>query len=240
MAKKQYIKARRTFTFVREWGWILTLVIAFGGLWFPKLGLLVPFIILAEIIMSLFLGKYWCGNFCPHGSLFDKLILTISRNEKIPDILKSKGAIIAVFAIFIFGMSNRLTTAFSYFGEGEFLEQLGFVFVVTYLVVTIIGSLVGAIITPRTWCVVCPMGTMQHILYILGKKIGTTNFADVIITMDTDLCKKCNKCSKVCPVQLKPYPKLQDEIVLQDEECIKCSTCVQHCPAKSLSLSHQK
>ena len=240
MAKKQFIEANRIFTPIRQWGWILTLLIAIGGLWFPKLGLIVPFIILAEIGMSLFLGKYWCGNFCPHGSLFDKIILPYSKNNKIPPFLRTKTAIFVMFGIFLVGMSNRLANAFIYIGTAEIWDQLGFVFVVTYLVVTIVGTIVGLVTTPRTWCVVCPMGTMQHGLYKLGKQLGTVNFADKKIVMDTDKCKKCNKCSKVCPVQLEPYPKLQDEVVLEDEECIKCSTCVNHCPVKALSLSHEQ
>ena len=37
------IKANRTFTAWRKYGWILTFLIAFGGLFEHKLGLLVPF-----------------------------------------------------------------------------------------------------------------------------------------------------------------------------------------------------
>ena len=51
------IKANRTFTVWRKYGWILTFLIAFGGLFEHKLGLLVPFgVMLCLMITSLFDG----------------------------------------------------------------------------------------------------------------------------------------------------------------------------------------
>ncbi|HAE91579.1 MAG TPA: 4Fe-4S ferredoxin, partial [Tissierella sp.] len=35
----QYIKTNRTFTVIRKYGWLFTLLVAIGGLWEPKLGL---------------------------------------------------------------------------------------------------------------------------------------------------------------------------------------------------------
>ncbi len=59
---------------ISQYAWIVALLIGIGGQFLPQLGLLVPFIMITLIVMSLFKGKYWCGNFCPHGSLFDNLI----------------------------------------------------------------------------------------------------------------------------------------------------------------------
>jgi len=59
-----YIKTNRIFSPIRKYGWIFTLTVAFGGLWFPKLGLLVLPVILALTTLSFFKGRYWCGNFC--------------------------------------------------------------------------------------------------------------------------------------------------------------------------------
>ena len=60
-----YIKTNRIFSPIRKYGWIFTLTVAFGGLWLPKLGLLVLPVILALTTLSFFKGRYWCGNFCP-------------------------------------------------------------------------------------------------------------------------------------------------------------------------------
>ena len=84
----QYIKTNRTFTAIRKYGWLFTLLVAIGGLFEPKLGLLVIFIMAGLMTTSFFSGRYWCSNICPHGSLFDTLLLSISRNSKIPEFLK--------------------------------------------------------------------------------------------------------------------------------------------------------
>ncbi len=54
--ENQFIKKNRTFTFVRKYGWLITVLIAIGGLWQPKLGLLVLFIMSGLMITSFF---YW-------------------------------------------------------------------------------------------------------------------------------------------------------------------------------------
>ena len=53
------IKANRTFTVWRKYGWILTFLIAFGGLFEHKLGLLVPFgVMLGLMITSLLMVDF--------------------------------------------------------------------------------------------------------------------------------------------------------------------------------------
>ncbi|MDD2630217.1 MAG: 4Fe-4S binding protein, partial [Limnochordia bacterium] len=51
--------------------WLLMPIIALGGLYYHKLGLLLLPIMLTLIVLGVFRGKYWCGKLCPHGSLFD-------------------------------------------------------------------------------------------------------------------------------------------------------------------------
>ena len=53
--ENQFIKKNRTFTFVRKYGWLITVLIAIGGLWQPKLGLLVLFIMSGLMITSFLL-----------------------------------------------------------------------------------------------------------------------------------------------------------------------------------------
>ena len=78
MKKDNYLKTNRAFSVVRKYGWLFTVLVAVGGLWQPKLGLLVILIMAALTITSFFTGRYWCGNFCPHGSLFDVIMLPLA------------------------------------------------------------------------------------------------------------------------------------------------------------------
>ena len=90
-------------------------------------------------------------------------------------------------------------------GTFDFMDKLGFVFVSTYLMVLIVGSILAVFITPRTWCQFCPMGTMQKLSYKLGKFARVADKTERYVTISNlDKCIKCGKCSKVCPFQLTP------------------------------------
>lgn len=241
MAASFNIKTNRTFTLLRKRAWLLTILIAIGGLWYPKLGLLVIPIILSLTGLAFFRGRYWCGNFCPHGSLFDFVALPVSLNKKIPAILKSKAVLVLVLAWFAYSMTNKVLKTLPALGTASFLDKLGFVFVTTYLMVLIVGGLLSIFIAPRTWCQFCPMGTLQRLSYKLGKLLGVAKITDKKITIAAkEKCHNCGKCSRVCPMQLAPYQEFSDKNQFDNDKCIKCSTCVANCPAKILSLNTEQ
>ena len=240
MKKMKYLKTKRAFTKLRQYGWIFTVTIAFVGLWVPKLGLLVVLIMLGLIITSFFRGRYWCGNICPHGSLYDVVLLRFSKNRKIPNWMKSKVFIGLFFVFFIINFSRKMIGAFSYWHNNEFLDQLGFVFVSTYLMVFVVGGILSLFITPRAWCQFCPMGTMQKASYILGNQLKVTKKTNIKITISNiEDCKKCGICARVCPFQLTPFENFTDKKQFDDINCIKCSTCVVNCPVGILSLNRE-
>ena len=204
--KNSNIKTQRAFSRVREFAWIFTLLVAFGGLWVPKLGLLVLGVIVSLTAISLTRGRFWCGNYCAHGSLFDQLLLPFSRNIKIPTFLRSKYTQLVVFLWFMYNLGTKLVRVFSLWATLPFWDRLGFVFVGSYLMVTIVGGLLGLIIAPRTWCHVCPMGMMQTLSYRLGRALRLTATRDRKVTISNpDKCINCAKCARVCPMQLSPY-----------------------------------
>ena len=235
--KNYYIKTNRTFTSLRKYGWILTVLIAIGGLWQPKLGLIVVFIMAGLTISGFFYGRSWCGNICPHGSLFDKIFLPISKNKKIPNFLKSKPIGIGFFIFFMINFSRKLIHVFNSWGNFDFLDKLGMLFSNTYLMVLIVGGLMAIFITPRSWCQFCPMGSMQKASHALGKKSGLTSKTEKKVTIsNVDKCVSCGKCAKVCPFQLTPYLNWDEDNQFSHPDCIKCGVCIENCPLDLLSL----
>ena len=235
-----YLKTNRSFSFISRFGWIFTILIGVVGQFIPFLGLAVPFIMIALILTSLFKGKYWCGNFCPHGSFFDNITLQISRNKKIPSLFGSRYFIAVVLIFFIFNLSSRFFRIYNLMGTTEFYEKLGFIFSNIYLMVLLTGSFLAIIINPRTWCKFCPMGTMQWFFYKIGKKFGLTRKTDEMIIIEKpEKCIKCGKCARVCPVQLTPYLEFNNN-KFEEEQCIRCNTCVKNCPLDILHLAHQE
>ncbi len=53
------------------------------------------------------------------------------------------------------------------------------------------------------------------------------------ILIDTDLCKGCTKCTKVCPVNAISG-KVREPFVIDQGKCIKCKACIPSCPFKAI------
>ena len=232
-----YIKTKRTFTPIKRFSWALVPVIALGGLFWPKIGLLMIPIMLTIILLSLFRGKYWCGNVCPHGSLFDNLLLPWTRSGTIPAILKAKWLQIGFFAFFMAMFALRILRVAGSWGTLSFYDKLGFVLALNYLIPTILGVILALGVSSRAWCSICPMGMMQQIVYKVGTLTRLNQRTDHKLSLtQAAKCHKCAKCARVCPMQLTPYREADDQGILHADACIRCGTCVAHCPAGVLSI----
>lgn len=239
--EKYHIKTNRTFTAIRKYGFIFTLTVAFLGLWFPLLGLLVIPVMIGLMLYSFFKGRYWCGNICAHGSLYDSVLIKFSRNTQIPKLFRSKILGVSFFAFFMFMISRRFIKAAALYGTSMFFEKVGLIFVFSYIMVTIVGGTLSLVFAPRTWCNFCPMGTIQKLSYRFGKKLGVAKVTDEKVTVaHKSMCHQCGKCARVCPMQLQPYQQFSDSNQFDDEACIRCLTCVENCPAKILTLNNEK
>lgn len=226
---------------IRKYVWIFIPLVALGGLWYPKLGLLMLPIMLAMMVMGLLKGKYWCGNFCPHGSLYDYMIAPVSAGKKVPGFFKSRSLTVLMFGFFMFMLGSRLFKVFAIFGSAPFLDKLGYVFVLNYLGVTIVGSILALSVNPRTWCFFCPMGTFQVLMYKAGKLLGLNRATDVkvVACQESAACTQCGKCLQACPLELAPYEATCQGQPFSSEACIRCATCVRACPLATLEMGRE-
>ena len=234
-----YLKTNRVFNNFKKISWSIVPVIAIGGLFYPKLGLLLIPIMLTIMTLGFFKGKYWCGNLCPHGSLFDSILLPLSPNKKIPGLITSTTLKVLFFLWYMGMFTWRVVKVSQMWGTLTFYDKLGFVFTMNYLVPTIIGTTLALVVNPRSWCNFCPMGTIEQLFYKLGKATGLNKKTDEkVTTAAPELCHKCGKCARVCPMQLKPYLEFSPANQLDNENCIRCTTCIANCPAGILSLAN--
>lgn len=161
--------------------------------------------------------KVWCKFYCPRAGLFNKLLKKISLNLKLPKWLtakRTKKIVLVYYGInmFVAIMSSIMVAK----GKAESMEYIRFLiffkmpFNMPQLIElslspvlahasyrmfsmmftsTIIGLIFGILFRPRTWCLICPIGTITSI-DISGKKVN--NNKDNI---KGDNNKKGDKCA---------------------------------------------
>ena len=202
-----------------QWSLIPVVLLTIGLGWkYPLCGFSVPLVMLAGIIGGIFRGRYVCGNICPRGGFFDRILRWISRNRPIPNAIRNNTFRWTFFATMMGFMVYRVSM------NPADIYHWGKVFWMMCVITTAIGVVFGILIHQRSWCAFCPMGTMQNALG--GRKKH--------MRIDKDLCVECGSCEKACPFNLAIIIH-KDTGVIADPDCLKCSECIAACPKNALS-----
>jgi NAD-dependent dihydropyrimidine dehydrogenase PreA subunit len=77
---------------------------------------------------------------------------------------------------------------------------IGAFFMLLLTITTAVGIMLALFVHQRSWCCICPIGTMSN---WVGKNRGP-------LGLNHDACVECGLCEKVCPMQLSPV-QLKDE-----------------------------
>ena len=206
--------------------WIL-LIYLVVGIFYPVIGLLALICMIAPVSFAVRKGRWWCGNSCPRGSFYDKVLSKYSPHRPIPEFVRTRGFRIFM-VLFIFTMFGiQMTRAW-----GDW-DAVGRVFWTIILVTTVVGVILSFIYAPRTWCSFCPMGTLSSWVTPRKGKLPE-NYKRVYV--DTRCTTRCKQCSAVCPMQLKPYESKEAAEGLLHPDCLKCGRCVDGCPLKVPAL----
>ncbi|WP_041700866.1 4Fe-4S binding protein [Clostridium kluyveri] len=196
------------------------LLIAFILLGFIDLRFAIVAIVcmVAPIIVSIFRGRFWCGNLCPRGNFYDNVVSKFSGKRKVPKFLKSNYfrilLIIFMLSMFILGVKRNWGNLYS----------IGVVFYRIIVVTTIIGIFLSLVYNHRTWCHFCPMGTISSFISKLRKN-------KKVLQVSSN-CVSCKLCEKKCSLGIVPYEYKND--LLSHPDCIQCGKCVIICPKKAI------
>ena len=185
---------------------------------YPLLGFIVPLAMLGGMLGGALRGRYVCGNLCPRGSFFDTFFAKFGPKRAIP--------------VRLFGMPLRWTLMAGLMGFMVFrlaqdpsnLMHWGLVFWQMCLVTTTAALVLGVLFRPRTWCAVCPVGTVGNATG--GKKLQLSV---------AESCRSCSLCEKNCPMGLQ-IAEFKEAGAMNHPDCLQCSTCVNVCPVSALTL----
>lgn len=215
--KRRALKARRVKQVSLGLGFLMLL----GAGWlYPLLGYFIPFCMLLGIGLAAFRGRTWCDWLCPRGSFVDAWLGKISRQRQIPQIFRSTPMRVGIMAF----LMSMLTYQIIRLWPDPW--AIGGFFVLLLSITTVVGIILGVIFQQRTWCYLCPIGTMSN---WVGRNRSP-------LTLASEKCTECNVCARQCPMQLSPVTLKDETAMASCGDCLKCSLCVESCPQRALAF----
>ena len=179
---------------------------------------------MGPIVVSLFRGRFWCGNICPRGSFYDTVMSKFSKDRKVPAVLKSTWFRLLIFvmmmSVFALGIKNSNGNLF----------MIGQVFYRMIFVTTLVGVVMTFVYNHRTWCHFCPMGSIASLV----SKIRKSN---MILNVSQN-CVSCRKCETRCPIGIVPYEYKGN--LLSHQDCIQCGNCVTACRLDAIAYNKEE
>ncbi len=137
---------------------LFILIVAVGGFFVPELGLVVVALIFVALIVNAKARRGFCAGVCPNGRALSSVFAKRSGNGKMPAFLASREFRRALCGLMMFCVVSLLARS------GGSVAAIGKVFWSIYLVSIAMSIAAGLLFKPRSWCVVCPMGTLQDTL----------------------------------------------------------------------------
>lgn len=228
MSSKRFHRHLETKGFPLYWILIAYLIL---GYFYPVIGFAALICMIAPVAVSVRKGRWWCGNACPRGSIYDRVLSKYSPHRPIPAFVRTFGfrLFMVMFIFTMFGLQM-------YYAWGDW-NAMGKVFWNIILMTTIVGVVLSFIYAPRTWCSFCPMGTLSAWVAPREGKLPA-NYRSIHVSSKCQM--KCKSCARVCPMQLTPYDSRGQENGYLHPDCIKCNKCAVACPIKIMAMSNNK
>jgi ferredoxin-type protein NapH len=206
----------------KKYSYLILIAFTIIGLFDLRVGLIAVICMAGPILISLFKGRFWCGNICPRGNFYDNIVSKFSKKRKTPKLFKT---VYFRIAITIFMLSMFTINISKNWGN---LYAMGLVIYRLIIVTTLIGIGLALFSNHRTWCNFCPMGSIAGLISYFRNKMNKNTLLQV-----GNSCVSCKICEKNCPMAISPHNFKGGALSHQD--CIQCGECVSICPKNSIN-----
>ncbi len=192
-------------------------------------------VFVSMFVLSMFLGRVWCGYLCPAGGLQECISAGNPAPAKQGWRNKIKYVIwiiwmIAIVVTFILGKNEVTVDPFYMTDHGISITSI-YNYVMYYGVILLL-VLPALIHGRRATChYICWMAPFM----VIGSSIGRMlHIPQLHIEADKEKCVACGKCSKSCPIGLDVKNMVSEGKNDKCTECIQCGACVDACPKNVL------
>lgn len=183
-------------------------------------------------LLSLFLGRLFCGWVCPMGGLNEILI---GVNEKRVTSKAAKRIKFVIEVIWLATIISGFITAGGLLRVNMLhLTESGIsvdepVRYIIYYAVIFLFFLISLLAGRRASChTICWMAPIM----MAGKVISRVlRFPRLRVRTDKAACIRCNKCTTACPMSIDVMNE-SDLTFAKNNDCILCGMCIDSCPKK--------
>lgn len=180
--------------------------------------------IFISIILSSYIGRYYCGWMCPINTLMRPVSYVKKKlgihESAVPSILHSGKPRFLVFGLFLIGLGYTIYTI----SQGRKFPLP--------LIIIPLGLLTAIFISEKAWHrYLCPWGVLFSL---------TGRFAKLGLVASG--CTSCSACVRACPSEAITVAHKQSAII-DSTHCLLCFECDNSCPSSALSykkLSRKK
>jgi len=190
---------------------------------------------ITAIIITIVLGRFFCGWVCAFGTyndvlhLFSKKVFKIDFkvNEKVDAILKYvKYLVLLMLVVIVWTMGSKvfdMASPWDAFAQITDFPQVLSDYTTGFMLLFLIT--IGAFFVERFFCrYLCPLGAVFNIF----SRIGILK-----IKKPTDKCGKCKLCTNNCSMALSLY-KVES---VCGGDCINCFKCIETCPRNNTQVN---
>jgi hypothetical protein len=134
---------------------IFVFIVAIGGIFIPEIGLVLAALMAAAIVMTLRKPRSFCSKVCPRGKALGFIMRGNTRRKALPRFMLSIQFRRLLCGAMMFCVIGSLVRT------GGEIRGVGTVFWALCAISLSTGLVMGYFFKPRSWCAICPMGTLQ-------------------------------------------------------------------------------